>query len=204
MFNLVTAGSASVAVLAASPSSYSLRCSSLQNSLLLAKLAPSRRLQPFCRSADSRRRFHAHVTAACLLILGATKIPPCAMAVTRTRPVTLSIEQQTIPAQKRRKATLWPTKVQPVFRSRLVPSKMNFRHKTIIGLPFLAMPSRAFTGSVLLASKPHVSGSSSRNQAYWSRNASLWTFHSAWGRAAINTLRCLLDCSIGDFSQCGT
>jgi hypothetical protein len=85
--------------------------------------------------------------------------------------VTLSIEQQTIPAQKRQKATLWPAKVQPVFRSRLVLSKMNFRHKTVIGLPFLAMPSRSFTGSVLLASKPHVSGSSSRNQAYWSRNA---------------------------------
>src|ERR1700761_6996652 len=77
---------------------------------------------------------------------------------------------------------------------------MNFQHKTIIGPPFLAMPSRAFTGSVLPASKPLVSESSSRNQAYWSRNANLWTSHWAWRRAAINTLRRLLDCSIGNFS----
>jgi len=104
LFNLATAGSASVAVLHGSQPVFL-----LVTLLLLAKLAPSRRLQPFYHSADSLHQFHAHATAACLLILGATKIPPCAMAVTRTRPVTLSIEQQTIPAQKRRKATLWPT-----------------------------------------------------------------------------------------------
>src|SRR5437763_511510 len=84
----------------ASPSSYSLRCSSLQNPL---------RRKAFNGSTILRilfTGFHPHATAAYLLILGATKIPPFAIAVTTTRPGTLSIEQQTISVQKLRKATL--------------------------------------------------------------------------------------------------
>jgi len=162
----------------ASPSSYSLRCSSLQN-------------RPVAKASTILRIFVTGfvlmLLRPCLLILGATKIPPCAMAVARTHPVTLSIEQQTIPTQSAERQPLvyqFPTCLPLA----ICAVEMNFRHKTVIGLLLLAMPSRAFTNLALLASKPHVSGSSSRNQAYGSRNASLWTSHWAWGGAAINAL----------------
>jgi hypothetical protein len=97
-------------------------------------------------------------------------------------------------------ATASLTGFQLLLCSRKVASQMLFRRGTMNRLSLLAMPSRSFTGSVFLGSKRRRSTCTSNDQISSPTDVNFWKSRSTWRRASINTLRCLVGCSVGDFS----
>jgi hypothetical protein len=136
----------------------------------------------------------------CLPTGGFSKIQLCAMTVTSAYSRILSLEKEAVLRHQRRVAMAGLPSLQPLFRYPHATWTMHFQRRTTNSLLFRSILSRAFTISAFLPSKQPGTVSNSKNQAYSLTDANFWTSRSAWRRAGVNTLRCLLGCTVGDFS----
>lgn len=89
---------------------------------------------------------------------------------------------------------------KPLLRCRPVMSQMHLRRRQVSCLPFRPTPLRSFIGSVSLACNRAARTCPPQNQTSSPADVEFWTSRLTWRRAVINTLRCLVGCSVGDFS----